>query len=613
MSTTAVLIDGRPDYLRAEGAPTSLLLAPLGDATLIEKLWRRLSQADVHNLVVTPNFDASDDYQAAIQSRASDAQLVAAGEFNDFVDRQEAADWLLIIDARYCPSQTFDLRGLLRDASGSRVARHLIQMQRSTGGTRERVVFDDQRRVRTIERLYEGVTQVESRGVSLSLVTAAFFRQIERPDLFCLADLRTRLAAQGVPSQDLTPPGATFDLTVEDGLLALNEQSILLTRERGARGDMQELASGIWIGPNCHIAPTARLYGPLILHEGVRVSDRAAVIGPAVLGAGATVEREALVSQSLIGAGARVVCEFPAVHRVLGPGLSSATRPSVGLASPWQLGCQTPRVFHGRAGTHSQRRLRTSDAPLPRGAAGAVKRAADFTAALFGLIVLSPLLLVVAALVKLTSRGPIFFGHEREGHGGRVFRCWKFRTMVDRAHAQQRALYNQNAVDGPQFKMDNDPRITAIGRVLRASNIDELPQLFNVLRGEMSLIGPRPSPFRENQICVPWRNARLSVRPGITGLWQVCRHERAAGDFHQWIYFDILYVRHVSLWLDVRVLLATFLTLGGRWGVPLNWMISSRKLQQADLGAVSAAAARARPADAANNAANDAPAPAAPA
>ena len=195
-----------------------------------------------------------------------------------------------------------------------------------------------------------------------------------------------------------------------------------------------------------------------------------------------------------------------------------------------------------------------------------------------GLIVLSPLLLAIAVLIKLTSRGPALFGHEREGRHGRVFRCWKFRTMVERAHVRQRALYRRSAVDGPQFKLPDDPRVTRVGRWLRTTNLDELPQLYNVLRGDMSLCGPRPSPFRENQICVPWRNARLSVRHGITGLWQVCRHERSAGDFHQWIHFDVLDVRHMSPWLDLRILAATVLTLGGYWHVPLRWMISGQRL-----------------------------------
>src|SRR5262249_32960587 len=153
-------------------------------------------------------------------------------------------------------------------------------------------------------------------------------------------------------------------------------------------------------------------------------------------------------------------------------------------------------------------------------------------------------LLVVALLVKLDSRGPVLFAHHRERKWGRHFPCWKFRTMVTGAHAQQIALSQQNEVDGPQFKLRNDPRVTRVGRFLRSTNLDGLPQPSNVLLGHMSLVGPRPSPFQENQICVPWRRARLSVPPGITGLWQICRNERGAGDFHQWIYYDLMYVRH---------------------------------------------------------------------
>lgn len=190
-----------------------------------------------------------------------------------------------------------------------------------------------------------------------------------------------------------------------------------------------------------------------------------------------------------------------------------------------------------------------------------------------GLLVLSPLLLLVAILVKLDSRGPVLFAHGREGKGGREFPCLKFRTMVVGADRQQHALSAKNEVDGPQFKIEDDPRVTRLGRFLRTTNLDELPQLINVFLGHMSLVGPRPSPFRENQICVPWRQARLSVRPGITGLWQVCRSNRSAGDFNQWIYYDITYVRHFSFWLDLRILVATLLTFGGRWSVPLMWMV----------------------------------------
>jgi lipopolysaccharide/colanic/teichoic acid biosynthesis glycosyltransferase len=195
------------------------------------------------------------------------------------------------------------------------------------------------------------------------------------------------------------------------------------------------------------------------------------------------------------------------------------------------------------------------------------------------LVLLSPVMVVAAILVKMTSKGPVFFGDEREGKGGQVFRCYKFRTMREGAAALQRELYVGNQVDGPQFKLDHDPRITPVGRIFRATNVDELPQLFNVLMGQMSLVGPRPSPFRENQVCVPWREARLSVRPGMTGLWQVCRRDRSAGDFHQWIHYDMMYVRHFSLLVDLKILVATVLTILAKRPVPLTWIIPTRQMK----------------------------------
>ena len=197
--------------------------------------------------------------------------------------------------------------------------------------------------------------------------------------------------------------------------------------------------------------------------------------------------------------------------------------------------------------------------------------------ALVALILLAPLVGLVALIVKLDSRGPIFYGDKREGKGGRVFRCWKFRTMIVHADARQRELIAKNEMDGPQFKLARDPRVTRIGRILRPLSIDEIPQLFNVVVGQMSFVGPRPSPFRENQMCVPWREGRLSVRPGITGLWQVCRHDRSVGDFHQWIYYDLLYVRHMSPLVDLKIVLATLVTLGGKWSVPLDWILARQK------------------------------------
>ena len=190
------------------------------------------------------------------------------------------------------------------------------------------------------------------------------------------------------------------------------------------------------------------------------------------------------------------------------------------------------------------------------------KRLIDIVASGLGLLILAPLLLTIAVLIKATSHGPALFGHKRQGLAGREFRCWKFRSMLVGAEAMQAELRHKNEVDGPQFKIADDPRITRIGDWLRRCNLDELPQLFNVLVGEMSLVGPRPSPDDENQLCPAWRRTRLSVKPGITGLWQVLRLRAPhASDFQEWIYYDVEYTRHRTLLLDLQLVLYTPLAI----------------------------------------------------
>jgi lipopolysaccharide/colanic/teichoic acid biosynthesis glycosyltransferase len=182
-----------------------------------------------------------------------------------------------------------------------------------------------------------------------------------------------------------------------------------------------------------------------------------------------------------------------------------------------------------------------------------VKRAADIVVATFVLLFFAPVIAIIAVVVKATSRGPIFFGHLRQGLHGKNFRCFKFRSMIVGADELQQKLRVKNEVDGPQFKMDDDPRVTPIGEFLRDTYLDEIPQFFNVLLGHMSVVGPRPSPEAENSLCAYWRDARLSVRPGITGLWQVCRTRKAGTDFQEWVHYDSLYVRHLSLRLDMWI------------------------------------------------------------
>jgi exopolysaccharide biosynthesis polyprenyl glycosylphosphotransferase len=185
-----------------------------------------------------------------------------------------------------------------------------------------------------------------------------------------------------------------------------------------------------------------------------------------------------------------------------------------------------------------------------------IKPAFDFAGAGAGLLLCAPLFLVVAVLIKATSKGPVFFQQERYGLGKRTFRIYKFRTMVENAEAAQAALEHMNENSGPVFKIFKDPRITKVGAILRRTSIDELPQLFNVLMGEMSLVGPRPLNLRDvGRFSEAWLMRRFSVKPGLTCLWQISGRSNVS--FDRWIKLDLHYIDNWSLQMDLKILAMT--------------------------------------------------------
>lgn len=187
----------------------------------------------------------------------------------------------------------------------------------------------------------------------------------------------------------------------------------------------------------------------------------------------------------------------------------------------------------------------------------ALKRPFDFIGALLVLIPGSLLFVVIALLIKFTSRGPVLFRQQRAGLNGRPFTMYKFRTMVVDAEQRQQELSALNEMRGPVFKVTNDPRVTPIGRILRRASIDELPQFFNVLRGEMSLVGPRPLPVDEVRRFDDFAHRRrLSVKPGLTCLWQISGRNNV-NDFKDWVRLDLEYIDNWSLWLDLKILWRT--------------------------------------------------------
>lgn len=285
-----------------------------------------------------------------------------------------------------------------------------------------------------------------------------------------------------------------------------------------------------WTRPEI-VAPDIYEFGPgVFMHESVTVEGDVRLVPPLWIGSG----------QSLPDGGA-----------VIGPGVLEDRTP-LPPASPADV--RWSEVYLPRWPDTWQKGL------LRRRIA---KRTFDILFSVAVLFATAPLYPLVALAILIEDGRPIFFVHKRQTLRGREFGCLKFRTMLRNADHLKEQLAAANQADGPQFFIANDPRLLRIGKWLRRLQIDELPQFINVLLGHMSVVGPRPSPDKENQFCPAWREARLSVRPGITGLWQVRRTRLPETDFQEWIRYDLEYVQRSSLRLDIWIIMQTVLRIVG--------------------------------------------------
>lgn len=289
---------------------------------------------------------------------------------------------------------------------------------------------------------------------------------------------------------------------------------------------------------------SVRIYGKIHRGRNVEVESGTVIVAPAILCDGAVVGANTVLQETLIGPSVHVPGNTRVRRQIL---LSSSEGRPLKIPLPisnqaWNVEKIVESVFR-----------RWSFFSYPR----FIKRLFDLLASLVILILFIPFFPIIALAIKLTSSGPVFYRARRQGLHGRIFDCLKFRTMLEKAEAMQEQLRFASQVDGPQFKIEDDPRISPIGKFLRDTCIDELPQFLNVLAGQMSIVGPRPSPESENEFCPTWRDARLSVKPGITGLWQVYRTREASMDFQEWICYDTDYVRRISFRTDVWICLKT--------------------------------------------------------
>lgn len=190
-----------------------------------------------------------------------------------------------------------------------------------------------------------------------------------------------------------------------------------------------------------------------------------------------------------------------------------------------------------------------------------IKRLIDLIGSICGVILLSPIIILTALLIKIDSKGPVVFAQERVGLNEKNFKMYKFRSMVVNAEKLKDELLNKNEMSGPMFKMKDDPRVTKIGKFIRKTSIDELPQLINVLKGDMSLVGPRPNLPKEVNRFEPWMKEKFNVKPGLTCYWQVMGRNDI--DFEEWMRLDIRYVRERNILIDLKLIFKTFWVLFG--------------------------------------------------
>jgi lipopolysaccharide/colanic/teichoic acid biosynthesis glycosyltransferase len=377
-----------------------------------------------------------------------------------------------------------------------------IRLSDLSGNTyRERIVAAQESRLVRIDRIYPRRSGGTARvGVTFD------------------AGIAARWAAQ-TPGQDQwTRPrrrdGTTIAVTAEGRFFDLqdpNEQ----------RRCLNAIVAG-WRDPGRLIPGIYQWKERVWLHESSRIDPASRIIGPVWVGAHN---------------------ELAASEPVIGPHFVHDAR-----------SIQRPRIDWGA--------LQLPSFPLMPSIRGRItrrvtKRLFDIGLSLVALAVTLPIYPLIMLAIYIEDGRPFFFGHKRQTIGGRDFLCWKFRTMVKDAEALKVRLQAKNICDGPQFFIADDPRLLRSGRFLRRFQFDELPQFFNVLRGQMSVVGPRPSPDKENQFCPAWREARLSVRPGVTGLWQVRRTRLPETDFQEWIRYDLEYVQHQSWRLDLWIILQT--------------------------------------------------------
>ncbi len=461
---------------------------------------------------------------------------------------EPSSSWSVISNGRFATGVNAELiEGALAGAGADVLA---VTVEPDFSGEREKVRLTAEGKVAGFRRVYSDWAELAFAGPDWPChlfvrnhVLSRVITDGALPESFLA--LAERCRSQGLTLRAVGVCGNVLDLATDDGLLGFCTMALSSHRKT------MPAASGT-------VSGNPRIVGDVLLGDRIIAASDAVIIGPAVIGDGVKIEPGAIIHSSIIGPGTCVPKNQLVRNCIVREPQHDWSRSQRDAEGTCRASLGLSSLQDAYSPFRTWKRLSY---------ARCLKRIADCIAAAGVLGLFAPVIPFVALAIKLTSPGPVFYKDKRQGLHGKEFNCLKFRTMITGAHEIQQKLRVVSQVDGPQFKMTDDPRINTVGRFLRETYIDEIPQFFNVLLGQMSVVGPRPSPESENTLCPLWRDARLSVRPGITGLWQIYRTREPMKDFQEWIHYDVQYVRTLSLktdlgicWQTTRKLLDNFIS-----------------------------------------------------
>ena len=529
-----LLLDGFGRYLPKSSVQDSLTYSP-AKHNFTDMIYAIPDEWDIAHDVLRRKDGVPQQFSGAIIRYNENIQITSG--IIDRIEREKSPEsWLAITNGRFATQINSELfRNISSNIRADVVAINADPELLNKG---EKIRLTKESKIAGFRRIYSDSMELVPDPYDwphhLLIKTNTFiklFKDGVLPESF--SSFITKCRSNSFILRTINVGGTVLDLETRDGLLEFYKTELEKTEESYSRYRKTN-----------NIPENSRCVGKVLLCDNIQIGRDVTIIGPTIVCNNAHICQGAVINSSIIGPEVNVPQNRLINNTILKETSHNGKSPDDGYE----------RTIRSVQDNKIPEETNMTYRNWPKlSYVRSIKRIADCIIALIVLILFAPLMPFIALAIKLSSPGPVFFKDNRQGLHGREFNCLKFRTMIVGAEKIQEKLKFVSHVDGPQFKMVNDPRLSTVGAFLRETYIDEIPQFFNVLLGQMSVVGPRPSPESENTLCPYWRDARLSVRPGITGLWQICRTRVPMKDFQEWILYDTEYVRNLSFKLDMWI------------------------------------------------------------